>query len=306
MSIDNLYAELGIDFQPDDRKMFLQELADVARNYKSSLGSKPGKQVEEDSAKLQEFAAELGKEVAEFSPRLSVVPLRRKLFTDLSMEVPPYIANLLGRFNFYLVDFPITLFPRPGWGFSQLECNVEFNPDRPPTERPVAYQIFPHEEWQEVIHAWQGLTVGLDENLEFKIDPVKAAEKIAGLSAPVKAAVELKTAAKGGLVLGPFDYHVRRPKILSKGRGNVKVYWRLESEEDIMQEEPRLGVVLQVPKEVSRVDVIGAMAATRTFHFFTTGLRHVWELLSGRTKKFLEKGAPVTDSEPWNDITAGV
>jgi hypothetical protein len=36
MSVDNLYAELGIDFQPDDREMFVQELADVARGY--SLG----------------------------------------------------------------------------------------------------------------------------------------------------------------------------------------------------------------------------------------------------------------------------
>jgi len=303
MNIDRLYAELGVDFQPNDRQMFLQELADVAHSYKTQLGSKA--QAGEDSDHLLELTSELGKEVAEFSPKLSVLPLKKTLFTDLKLEMPPYTVNLLKRFNFYLVDFPITLFPRPGWGFVRLECRVEFNPGRPSAERPIAYQIFPHEEWQDILHAWQSLAVGLDENFEFKIDSAQLPEQQLNLNVPAKAAIELKMAGKMGLILGPFNYYVRRPKILSQGRGNVKVMWRLEGEEQIMQTEPRLGVVLQVPKHVSRVDAIGAMAVFRTFHFFTAELGDLLDFLSKPTKNFLENGAPATDKKPWDDITAG-
>ncbi len=303
MSVDSLYAELGVDFQPNDRQIFLQELADVAYAYKTPLGSEA--KTKNDSNRLIELVAELGREVAEFSPKLAIVPLRKKLFADLHLKIPPYIANLLKRFHFYLVDFPITLFPKPGWGFERLECRVEFNPDHSSTERPVAYQIFPHEEWQDIINAWQDLTVGLDENFEFKADSAQPTEQLLNLSPPAKAAIELKMAGKAGLILGPFNHYVRRPKILSRGRGNVKVMWRLEGEEKIMQTEPRLGVVLQVPKHVSRIDAIGALAVFRNFHFFTSELRDVLDFLSKPAKNFLKSGAPGTDKKLWNDIVAG-
>jgi len=304
MSIDSLYAELGVNFQPNDRQMFLQELAGVANAYRTTLGSE--EKTEEDSNRLLKLVDELGKEVAELSPILSVVPLKKKLFTDLQLKTPPYIANLLKRFNFYLVDFPITLFSRPGWGFRRLECRVEFNPDLPCTERPVAYQIFPHEEWRDIVQAWQGLTVGLDEKFEFKIDSAQPKEQMLNLSAPAKAAIELKMAGKAGLILGPFNHYVRRPKILSQGRGNVKVIWRLDGEEQIIQREPRLGVVLQAPKHVSRIDAIGVLSVFRTFHFFTAELRDVIDFFSEPTKNFLDNSAPATDKKPWDDITAGV
>jgi hypothetical protein len=304
MGLDSLYAELDVDFQPGDRRMFLDELADVARDYETSLGAdEPAK---ESTSQLKQLASELGQELVEFSPRLNVVALNRKLFSDLSLDIPPTTEELFRRFNFYLVDFPITLVPRPGGSFTQLDCIVEFNPDSPSEERPVAYQIFPHEEWQEVIHAWQGVNVGIDEKLQFNLDPAAAVEKLSGLPLPAKAAVELKMSANAGLILGPFDYHIRRPKIISKGRGNVKVYWRLHGEEDIAYQEPRLGIVLQVPKQISRVDAIGALAVSRKFHLFTSEIRHAMEFLSERAKNFLKSGAPASDKKPWNDITAGV
>jgi hypothetical protein len=300
MSLDHLYAELGVEFQPDEQEGFLQELADVARYHKGLLGAEPGA---DDDSPLEKLAKELGNERVGFAPRPAVVALRPKLFADLHLEAPPYIRQLFQRFNFYLVNFPITLIPRPGGGFSQLDCIVEFNPKGLPNNRPVAYQIFPQEEWQEVIHAWQGVTVGIDEKLEFKVDPLQAAEKLLTLSLPAKAAVELKTAANAGLVLGPFDYHIRRPKIMSRGRGDAKVYWRLDGEEHLTENEPRFGVVLQVPKDVARVDAIGALLARRTFHFLTADFRHLLEYLSDRARRFFEKGAPATDKKPWDDIT---
>src|SRR5262249_8638023 len=151
------------DFDAEDRRLCLQELADVARDYKSFLG--PGVQSEEPSSQLQRLVAELPREVVEFSPLLAVVAIREKLFSKLGLDLPPYMAELFRRFNFYLVQIPITVVPKRGGGFVHLECIVEFNPDLPPAERPTAYQVFPNEEWQDVVRAWQSVEVGIDETL---------------------------------------------------------------------------------------------------------------------------------------------
>jgi hypothetical protein len=304
MSVEELYAEMGIDFRPEEREGFLRELAATATSYRESLGGST-KGIDERDQLLQDLANELGKEVLQLSPRPAVVALGRKRFKELGIEIPSYIADLLKRFDFYLVQFPVTVVPRPGWGFSRLDCAVEFNPGLAPEERPVAFQVFPQEEWQKVIQFSQQLQIGLDENLEFKVDPAQAAE-LAALGTEAKAAIGLQAAGKAGLVLGPFEYQVRRPRILSRGKGNVKVYWRMEGEERVMQEEPRLGVVLQVPKGVARVDAIGAVSAFRSFDLFTADLRYVWDYLSQATKSFFRKGAPAVGKQPWDNITAGV
>jgi hypothetical protein len=304
MEMNNLYEELDVDFEPVDRQVFLQELSDIAKDYKSNLGSEAP--AEGELSPLDRFVEELGKEVAELSPKLSVVPLNKKIFADLGLVMPSYIANLMKRFKYFLVDFPITLVPRPGWGFERMECRVEFNPGLPNNDRPTAYQIFPQEEWQDVIHAWQELNIGLDENFEFKVVPSKPIDQLSDLTPEIKAAVEQKIAGKAGLVLGPFNYFVRKSKIRSQGRGNVKVIWRLDGEDRIIQTEPHLGIVLQVPKHVARIDAIGALAVYRTFHFFTAELHDVMDFLSEPTKNFLLKGAPATDKKPWDDITAGI
>lgn len=301
MNIDELYAELGVDFQPGDRQIFLGEFADTARSYRSHLGT--GGTDEARDTQLEKLAEELGKEMVEFSPKLTAVPLDTQHFNDLHLEVPPYIAGLFQRYNFYLVNFPITVVPRPGGGFVRLECIVEFNPDDPTAERPIAYQIFPREDWQEIIHASQGLKIGLDENLEFKVDPVQAAG-LSSVALPIKAEIEQKMAGRAGLILGPFDYDIRRSRILSRGTGNVKVHWRMEGEGSTTQEEPRLGVVLEVPKSTQKLDAIGVLVAYSTFHFFTANVRDVLEAMSNAGGNFFRKGLPISHKMSWDRISA--
>lgn len=305
MSMDELYAELGVDFQAGDRANYLQEFADVVRDYKGHLG--PPQENGARKTQLQELAAELGKDMVEFSPKLTVLALNKRLFGKLGLEIRPYIAALLRQYNFYLVNFPILVVPRPGGGFVQLECILEFNPDQPAAERPVAYQIFPQEAWQPILHASQGLKVGLNENFEFEVDPLQAAApQFQKLDLPLEADVKLNAAGRAALVFGPFEYDIQRPKILSHGQGGVKVYWRMESESDILYERPHLGVVLQVPKNVSRVNVNGALKALPSFHLFTANIRNVADLMSSLGGNFFKKGAPVIHDMPWDDITAGL
>lgn len=302
MSIDSLYADLGVDFQLEDRQAYLEELAYVARYYKTSLGS--GEQEEKRNVQLQtieEIAANFKQEVVEFAFR-QVVPLEETLFNKLNLETPPYIDYLLQRFNFFKVDFPITL--RSHWGFTRLKCSVEFNPDDRQAERPVAFQIFPDQEWQEVFHAWQSLAIGLDANLEFKLAP-QLLETLSELQPSLKTTLEPKIASKTGLIVGPFDYYIRRPKIKTTGRDYYKVWWDLEGKDQITQTEPRLGVVLKVPKNTTRVDVKGELLAIRPFTSFTI-LHDLWDLISTPAQNYFKSGAPVPAKKTFEDITAGI
>lgn len=307
MTINALLEELGVEFQPDERSLFLEEVSKTARDMGSTLdASAPLTPAGESAQRIQELTSELDKDVAEFSPRLQVIPLNERDFAMHSLALSPDIAALMTRFNFYLVNIPITLFPKAGCGFVQLNCIVEFSPGIPTAERAVAYQIFPDQEWQDIIKFEQGLAVGLDEKLEFKVDTARLKVEMPALSSEAKAAIGVKAAGNAGLVLGPFNYKIRRPKIQTAGRGNVKVHWRLDSAEYFEQEEPRLGVLLQVPKQISRVDAVGVLKATRDVHFLTANLRNVLELVRERTRNFFETGTPKTAGQPWLDIMAGL
>jgi len=290
--------DLTLGFSPHDRTLFIQELSAAARDCKTSLGSTSG-QADEINNQLEALFDKLGSESAEFSPVLDVAPLTNALFSKHSLEPPSDIA----RFDFYLLTIPVTLLPKSGWAFRQLECNLCFNADASDQQRPVAHEIFPTSEWIEVFRASQTLSVGLDENLQFKLAP----SSFGGgprLSDAVQAQVELKSGVKSTLILGPFNYTIRRPKIVAVGKGNVWVSWRLDGEEYFEREVPRFGVVLKVPKSIRRIDVLGTLRAERDFHFFTADIRYLLKYVREKTRRFWEQGAPVVDKRMWTNITA--
>ncbi len=309
MSINNLSQEFDFAFEPAERKSFLQEVSATAQKLSTPLGANDTSgvgQPNESAQFIQNLMSELEQDTTEFSPLLEVIPLRQQDFAAHQINPPSHIASLLERFNFYLVHIPITLFPKAGYAFVQLDCIIEFNPGKPSTERPVAFQIFPDQEWQDVIRFEQGFAIGLNENLEFKVDKARVSAELPNLTAEAQAAIGLKAAGNAGLILGPFNYRIRRPKIQTGGRGNVKVRWRLDSAEYFEQEEPQLGVLLQVPKNVTKVDAVAVLQASRDFRLLSANLKHVLRFVRERTKNFFEAGAPKSDSRPWYDITAGV
>ena len=309
MSNDSVYSDLGFELRPDERRLFLHEMAEVARSYKGSLGPEDEAMQSTDEAgrRIQQLMSELGEETAKFSPRLDVVPLRHKQFASRGLQVPPSLTDRMQRYNFYLLNIPITLMPKAAWGFTHLECKIKFNPEQQPAaDRPIAYQIFPHEEWEDLIRAQVGMVVGLDENLEFKADLDQLSLVLPHLHPTVQAQVGFKARSGAQLIVGPFNYHIQRPKIISRGRGNVEVQWRLDSEKYFKGEEPRLGVVLQVPKGVTRVDVVGALQAFRNPALFGTSLFTLLRYVRERTKLFFERGAPLLDGNEWTDVIAGM
>jgi hypothetical protein len=294
------FFDSNIDFSPAERGLFLDELTAAARDHKTVLGGGEPAAATSAEQRLRESIALLAQESAEFSPVLEVISLNERQMG--SGKSSPELMELSKRFHFHLINIPVTLVPKPGWGFTQMECSIELNPGRAADERPVAHEIFPKEEWQDMIRASQGLSVGLDEELEFKLDSAEVIpENIPGVGG--SAAAKARLQAKAGLVIGPFEYRIRRPRILSRGRHNVKIYWRLEGEAQFEREEPRLGIVMKTPKTVRHVDVAGALCVAKTFHTFTADLKVLLKYVRERTRHFFEQGAPLTAQMQWTDIT---
>ncbi len=310
MDIESLYTELGLEFVPEERPRFLREVSVTARGLPDTLGGKEQTALgtgDADAAarQIEELMNELEQDTAEFSPRLEAIGLSRKDFTAHGIPVSPRVEALLDCSDFYLVHIPVTLFPKAGYAFVQLDCIVEFNSGQPAEQRPVTYQIFPEQEWQDVIRFGEGLAIGLNPDLEFRVDMKRVSAELPSLSGEARAAIGAKAAGDLGLVLGPFDYRIRRAKIQTAGRGNVKARWRLDSAEYFEKEEPQLAVLLQVPRGVSRVDAIGALKAARDFRLLSANLRHVIRFVQERTRNFVESGMPKSDGKAWQNITAG-
>lgn len=304
MTVERLLDELDVGLQPGETEMFYRELAAVARDHASFLGPDQPRTTRPES--VEKLISQLGQDVVELSPQLEVIPLKKSRFEDLGLSMSPYLADLFRQFRFYLVNIPVTIVPKSGWNFVKLECIVEFNPEQVEGNRPVAYQVLPPDAWRTLIQAQQSLRIGLNENLEFKVETAQLSSLLPGLPEPLRAGVDVAALGSASLVVGPFDYTVRRPVVLTKGGKTPKVYWHMEGSEAVTHEEPRLGVVLQVPKDVTQVDVAGAVKATRKFSMWAAWLDELLSFVRESTASFFRSGAPKPDGKLWQDITKGL
>ncbi len=297
MADSDLFSELGVDYTPGEQDRFFDELAYVARSATAPLGSNskgPDKQALVDS--IRRMQEELKSCTAEFSKVLQVYPLNAKEFKARGFEISPGMADQMKKYEFALVHVPITLVPVKGWGFTSLDCIVEFNPGCPEERCPTAYQIFTKEEWQEKIAASIHLTMGLDENFNFKV--------AAAVPPAVQAGIGAEASAGARLALGPFNYSVRMPKILTRGCGNVKVRWSMEGEEYVQQEEPALAIVLKIPRGVRPVKVTGVMAVRCHFHLLSADIQYLIAYLRERNKNFFSQGTPIASQTAVWDLSS--
>ncbi|MCP4655080.1 MAG: hypothetical protein GY856_06630, partial [bacterium] len=66
------------------------------------------------------------------------------------------------------------------------------------------------------------------------------------------------------------------------------------------EDEPRLGVVLKVPRGVHPVGASGVLAAYRSFRMLSSNLGDLVEYLSERVRNYFQKGVPLVDRGQWD------
>ncbi|HSS50642.1 MAG TPA: hypothetical protein VLX28_17020 [Thermoanaerobaculia bacterium] len=286
---------LSFDIEDLDRDALIDEAVQAVQEGASLEGvmrSTRSRSFNTPEADVLGVLQALKTEKAAFGPRPEVLPLDSEALKSQGVALDGRVKGLLERFDFYDVTFPVTLFPKRGWAFDRLECQVEFNPGEKPERRPLAHDIFPGSDWQTLAKATMHLEIGITEILEFR---AKAA-----VPSLASAGAEGKFAAGASFFFPPRDYHVKRARLVSSGKNASEVLWRLDDESFFEEDEPRLGVILKVPKGVKPVKAKGVLAAYRSFRTLSLDLGDLMDYLSERVRNFFRKGAPLVDRGEWH------
>jgi hypothetical protein len=170
--------------------------------------------------------------------------------------MPVDMVDLFQRYHFYLIDFPLYMRPAPGWAFNKLEVEVNFNENNnAQRERPKAFNIFPEPKFKQLFRVNGEIEVGVGTNFEF--DAVHKGNVGLGASA--------NAGAKAGLVIGPFNYSIKRAEVNHYGTGRDQVRVVFKKMALIDGDGQHVWVVAQVPSSVEQVRVRGELLAKRVF-----------------------------------------
>jgi hypothetical protein len=107
-----------------------------------------------------------------------------------------------------------------------------------------------------------------------------------------------------GLILGPYEYTIRRAKIRSRGRLNVEAFWRLDGREHTDEEDIHLEAVLMTPRRRKMmIHACGELRAYHDFQVWTSDIFKDWLPHFGKAlRSMLGKGIPVISSAKWSDL----
>jgi len=281
-----------------DRDAILDEAIGSALAFEGDGGHVLGRSnaVRGRGHEVSAILAAMRQEKAGFGPHPECLPLAASELEARGLAMDDRLRKLLDRYDFYLVSFAVTLFPRAGWAFDRLECQVAFNPDGPRDRRPLAHDIFPASDWETLAQANMKLEIGVGEDLEFRVK--KSLELV-----PAGVDVSTKLAAGASFVFPPRDYAIKRARIVSRGKEDSEVFWRLDEAKYFEDDAPRLGVILKLPRGDRALSVTGMLAAYRTFQLLSADFRDVVRFMSERVRRFFEAGAPLVDRGVW-DLSA--
>lgn len=292
-----------------DRQQLLEEAIEIVRFSDIELGDEiPEKEVDPLKEKAVALLEGLKKEQVEFSPKLSVYPLTQE---DYPIDAEPLLNEIkkkMREHDFYKVDIPITLKSAPDWAFSSLVCNLAFCPDEEDSKQvhllPTIHDIFPSDEWQEILNFQDSLTLGLDENLAFRAEVEKIEGKWQQLGGEAQAKLAVQVGGGMKLAFGPFSYRIRKAQIKSRGRGNVKAFWELQGTKYVNEQDVMLGVIFMDPKSRNKpISAIGALSAHHDFQVWSADLLHFKRFFQGTIQQFFEGGAAIQKTQVWQDIT---
>ena len=291
------------------RKQLLEEAIELVRFSDIHLGDEiPEQEVDPLKKKVVALLESLNKEQVEFSPKLGIYPLTPKDFQIEEQQLSPNIRVEMRKHNFYKVDIPITLKSAPDWAFSNLVCHVAFCPDEEDSKQvhllPTIHDIFPSDEWQEILSFQESLRLGLDENLAFRAEVENMEGKWQQLEGEAQAKLAVQVGGGIKLAFGPFSYRIRKAKIRSRGRGNVKAFWELRGTKYVNEQDVMLGIIFMVPKSRNKpISAIGALKVHHDFQVWSADLLHFKRFFQGAIQQFLEGGAAIQKTQVWQDIT---
>ncbi len=296
--MDNIDFTSGSMLEGVDRRNLLQQAAQELDARRSHLGpshSEVPKTAEGD------LVREMMEDAASFEGFPRVYKITEKDFLAAKAIVPLRFKELSKSFNFYELRSPIYLHPAPHWAFDRLEMILVLRANNAePHLQPFAYQILPSKEFQNVVSIDGRIEVRLNEDFQFSASTPTFAADTGYAKVSAGAGISAQVVSGGGMVIGPFQYHLKKVRLDHGPVGTQKVWWRLDGTKFFEGEDLGLIVIIQVPKATKEVEIAAAMTSSRVFKYAPTNLFQAVQQLPKAMRAFFEKGAPISSQTAWD------
>jgi hypothetical protein len=215
-------------------------------------------------------------------------------------QTPVEPGELERRTRFYWLEFPVSLWCRPGHAFNRLELKVAFDEDDSEGRRATTFDVLPDPAWVEHLKVDTQLALGV--GADFKVGLATPSVDLTAVGIPVAAhaGADVDLQATSGLTLGPFQWALRAPKVKRSPTGLDHVFWRLDSAEFAQTQDAGLRVVLRVPRTSDGLQVRAQMRATRYFELLEAGLQRAVRDLPAAIRSFFTGGTPIDAENAWD------
>jgi hypothetical protein len=298
--LNNIDADFA-DIAALDRKALLVDAAQRLDALRGHLGGR-SEITETPEGKLVRTLAE---DEGRFAKSLALREIADKAFLTRNLPVPVSLTELFRRYRYYFLEFPFELDPAAGWGFNKLEVRIDLNPNDPPSgDLPRVFQIFPDPKFQTLFEANANLEVGVNAHGEFSAKPGGVDVQVGQAAFKVGADLGAEVGGKAGFVIGPFSYSIKRAVISHRGTGKEWARWEISGTQLNRGDDPRLMVIVQVPKQIRQLKIRGQLIATRYFSLANYSFIEAIKQLPNTLRRFIEGGTPYYHRPPddW-DVT---
>ena len=303
---DDRSLDFDFQFGKHERGALLHEARKVVVSYREELAGVGAGDTRSSAPSASDQAAlalleGFDEAVADFAAYPDVMRVEEQHFTEHGLKVPPRFQDLSKQFRFYWIRFPTVLKPATGTVFNKLQCAIQFNPGaKEPHLLPRAAMIMPDRKFQKLLGADVSLEVSIGEDFEFAAKTVKLEAKTALGELEASAGAKGSLVSKVGVVAGPFNYVWKKALVQHTAPGAEKVFWTLSSSQFSESDELAFIVVLQVPIEQKKVDVVAVLRAYHQLNL-AASVGEAFKYFGKRLRDFCNAGAPTdAPTAKWN------
>ncbi|NEO14441.1 MULTISPECIES: hypothetical protein [unclassified Moorena] len=228
-------------------------------------------------------------EISFGNPRNKLIFLTEEAFKEAGVELTPiFRKQMRGEYDFYSMSLTVNLRPQPGAQFRWLCCELDFSPKG--KSEPIVQTIFPQSEWRTVMEWGVGMTLGLNENLNWSVGVDGTQEtELANLAGHWKANIASKNKLKGFVVVPEFTYEAGRSEITAVGEGGSTCYWYIQDAEMLKKTTVEFATVFKVPQGTDSIKLRGIAWAEANMNWLTANLGDVFRELDDRFKNLLQQ-----------------
>lgn len=281
--------------QPE-RARLLGEAAG-ALDRRASLMGPGGEQIETEEGRLARMFAEDRADLG----RPEVFRLAPGGLDAARDGVPVTVEEQTRRNAHYWISLPVSLWTRATRGFNRVEVRVAFNDEeQDDARRPATVDALPDHALVARFEASAELSLAVGADLKFQAGLPEISLEAVGIPAAVQADASAEVGAETKLLLAPRKYSVRAARVARSGLGLGYVFWRLDSEAFVEENDPGLRVILRVPLPSEHLHITAEMVATRYPNLFGAGFRNAIRDLPSAMRDFFTGGTPITATGDWD------